>query len=78
MTIGSMAFGRRERVRSWTQFIADSVIHQNSQPPSWDEVAQLANSYLGCDAWGPRRGMAIDGRRWRWCWIRLELQTDGS
>jgi len=57
------SFGRRERVRSWTQFIADSVIHQKSQPPSWDEVAQLANSYLGCDAWGPRRGMAIDGPR---------------
>ena len=41
----------REKVRSLTQFKANSVIYQpQQQAPSWEDVAQLANSYLDLEA----------------------------
>ena len=69
--------GLREKVRSLTQFKANSVIHQPEQqgPPSWPEIASLANSYLDLEAWGPP---PWDGYRWATLAVVLEMARAGE
>lgn len=68
--------GLREKVRSLTQFKANSVIHQpEQQAPSWDDVARLANSYLDIDLWGPP---PWDGDRWATLALVLDMAVQGE
>ena len=68
--------GLRERVRSLTQFKVNSVIHQpEQQGPSWDDVAQLAKSYLDLEAWGPP---PWDGDRWATLAVVLDMAVQGE
>ena len=68
--------GLREKVRSLTQFKAGSVIHQPEQrAPNWEDVAQLANSYLDLEAW---EGPPWDGDRWATLAVVLEMARAGE
>ena len=68
--------GLREKVRSLTQFKAGSVIHQPEQrAPNWEDVAQLANSYLDLDAWPPP---PWDPDHWATLWLVLDMARAGE
>jgi hypothetical protein len=67
--------GLRERVKQLVQFRPNSVAHQPQGPPSWPEIASLANSYLDIEAWGPP---PWDGDRWATLAVVLDMAAQGQ
>ena len=67
--------GLRERVQQLVQFRPNSVAHQPQGPPSWPEIASLANSYLDCDAWP---GPPWTADQWATLGLILEMAVQGE
>ena len=67
--------GLRERVQQLVRFRPNSVAHQPKVPPTWSEIASLANSYLDIEAWGPP---PWDGDRWATLFVVLEMAVQGE